>query len=406
MVAKINYGSSVYGAVTYNHEKVENGKASVITYNKMYTNVRDGINVSFANVLRSFDDYLTTNSRVEKPVTHFSLNPDPNDNLSEEQLISIAHEYMGKMGYKDQPYIVYKHNDIDREHIHIVTIRIDENGKKISDRFDYKRSMDACRDIENNYNLTKVEKVENINHAPGYTLKPVDISKGDLKRQISNVLGSLIHDYKFQSLGEYNALLSCFNIHSKYVKGEEQGNIYHGIVYNATDDSGKLVVNPVKSSRIGKSVGFQALTIIMKETSDKIKNEKVPFKSKGIIAKALKSSDNKSDFISKLNNQGVNVIFRTNEDGRIYGVTFVDHANKIVFNGSRLGKEFSANVLNELFTQTDNKLFVSNEVPAKKDAVLLDNKPVYKDFTSFAIEDSEEIAFNKRKSRKKKGLKK
>lgn len=426
MVAKINYGSSLYGAVSYNHNKVENKQASVITYNKMYTNIRDGKDISFSNALRSFEDYLVTNSRIEKPIAHFSLNPDPKDNLSEEDLVSIAHEYMEKMGYQHQPYIVYKHNDIDREHIHIVTVRVDEYGKKISDRFDYKRSMDTCREIENKYSLNKVDLTEKV--SPEYILKSVDFRKGDIKKQISNTLKALIRDYRFQSLGEYNALLSCFNIHSKYVKGEEAGNPYHGIVYSATDDTGELKVNPIKSSRIGKDVGYKFLTKIMETTAGNLKKEKVPYKSKAVIASAIKSANSKDDFVRKLRDNRISVVFRSNEEGRIYGVTFIDHNDKIVFNGSRLGKEFSANVLNDLFKslpekQPENNTVVIDEQgkssindfsPDLWNKTALSEEEYHSSesslsdiFGNFHInargDDPEEVAFAKRMRRKKKG---
>ena len=54
-------------------------------------------------------------------------------------------------------------------------------------------------------------------------------------------------------------------------------------------------------------------------------------------------------FISLLASRGIDVVFRENDDGRIYGATFIDHRNKEVYNGSRLGKEFSANAFEKLF---------------------------------------------------------
>jgi len=224
--------------------------------------------------------------------------------------------------------------------------------------------MDACREIENKYGLNKVEFTEKI--SSDYALKPVDFHKGDVKTQISNTLKTLVHDYKFQSMGEYNALLSCFNIHSKYVKGEDAGNAYHGIVYSATDDSGELKINPIKSSRIGKEVGYKVLTQIMGTTADKLKKEKVPYKSKAAIVSAIKSANSKDDFINKLRDKRISVVFRDNEEGRIYGVTFIDHKQKIVFNGSRLGKEFSANALNDLFKSLSEKQPESNTVDIVK----------------------------------------
>ncbi len=60
---------------------------------------------------------------------------------------------------------------------------------------------------------------------------------------------------------------------------------------------------------------------------------------------------NREDFIRLLNRQGIDVVFRENNEGRIYGVTFIDHKNSEVYNGSRLGKEFSANAFERLFNR-------------------------------------------------------
>ena len=70
----------------------------------------------------------------------------------------------------------------------------------------------------------------------------------------------------------------------------------------------------------------------------------------GKVAAAMQSAGHdRAQFERELMRQGIGVVFRQNETGRIYGATFIDHAAKAVFNGSRLGKEFSAGVFNDLF---------------------------------------------------------
>ena len=91
--------------------------------------------------IRSFEPYLAANRRTEKPVIHISLNPHPDDVLTDEQLTAIGQEYMEKMGYGNQPYIIYRHEDIGRPHIHIVSLRIDEQGKKIKDYKEWQLSL-------------------------------------------------------------------------------------------------------------------------------------------------------------------------------------------------------------------------------------------------------------------------
>lgn len=192
----------------------------------------------------------------------------------------------------------------------------------------------------------------------GLYLNKIDYISGDIKRQISNTTKSLIENYNFQSFGEFNALLSIYNIHSKQVRGEQEGNYFNGVIYSAATEDGIPVGNQVKSSSIGKMVGYEALERKMKRTTEKIKNKKLNIRqSKGIISDAMNNSKNRRQFISLLKSNRIDVVFRENEDGRIYGVTFIDHKNKSVFNGSRLGKEFSANNFDSLFNQKDNKSF-------------------------------------------------
>jgi hypothetical protein len=105
--------------------------------------------------------------------------------------------------------------------------------------------------------------------------------------------------------------------------------------------------------------GYEALERRMKRTTEKIKSRKLNIRqSKGIISNALNNFKNRRQFISILKDNRIDVVFRENEEKRIYGVTFIDHNNRSVFNGSRLGKEFSANAFDKLFGRSS---FQSND---------------------------------------------
>lgn len=118
MIAKISHGSSLYGVLAYNQLKVDERHADVLFTSRIIEPQGDNP-YTIGHLSRSFGDYLTANRKTEKPVLHISLNPDPKDCLSEEQFVSLAEEYMRRMGFGDQPYIVYRHNDIGREHLHV-----------------------------------------------------------------------------------------------------------------------------------------------------------------------------------------------------------------------------------------------------------------------------------------------
>ena len=133
MVAKITIGSSLFGAIKYNADKVNIGKGQLLDTNKIYNNCDGKVNV--AQVLADFEKRMPRQMRTEKPVIHISLNPHPDDKLTDGELTQMAHEYMQRMGYGDQPYIIVKHEDIDRHHLHIVSVRVDEQGKRVKSDF-------------------------------------------------------------------------------------------------------------------------------------------------------------------------------------------------------------------------------------------------------------------------------
>ena len=171
-----------------------------------------------------------------------------------------------------------------------------------------------------------------------------------MKHQIGNTVKAACYGYRFQSFGEYRALLAAYNVCAEEVKGEVNGILYQGIVYSVTNDKGEKVGNPVKASRIGKLVGYEAVQRRMERSVEAIKNGKLKERTRKIVAAAMRTACTRLEFERELNRQGIDVVFRRNDSGRIYGVTFIDHDSRVVLNGSRLGKEYSANVFNDLYS--------------------------------------------------------
>lgn len=351
MIAKISHGGSLYGVLAYNQLKVDELHADVLFGNRIIEPPGDNP-YTIEHISRSFGDYLTANRKTEKPILHISLNPDPKDCVTEEQFIKLAEQYMQRMGFGDQPYIVYRHNDIGREHLHIVSVRVDETGRAISDSYEHERSMKVCRELEQQFNLTPATKKE---WKEGLPLSPVDYEGGNLKGQLAGVIRPIAREWRFQSLGEYRAVLSLYGISVDEVKGEYGGREYHGLSYSATDKDGNKVGKPFKSSVFGKEAGIAALEKRMLSSAAWVKSHKdIAPDTAARIASAMQTAGrDRALFERELMHQGVGVVFRTNEAGRIYGATFINHADKTVFNGSRLGKEFSANVFNDLFAGQD-----------------------------------------------------
>ncbi|NDV79427.1 conjugal transfer protein MobB [Dysgonomonas sp. 511] len=351
MLAKISSGKSVYGVLAYNKIKVDDNQADVLYSQKMFDSM-DG-KFSIRNCMDSFYPYLVKNNKTENVVFHASLNSDPKDKLSDEQLSTVVQRYMEKLGYGNQPYIVIKHFDINRTHAHIISLRIDETGKKINDSYEVARSMKICKELEQEFNLIPLKKGQRESEAP---TKKIDYKAGDLKHQVGNITKSVMANYHFQSFGEYRTLLEQFNVTVDEVKGEYKGRPYRGLIYSVLDENGEKVSKPFKSSLFGKSVNTEALQKHFEKSKIVIDKSGTKDRLKPIISRAMNQPNiNIDSFRQSLLKQGIGCIFRQNEQGRIYGITFIDYQNRTILNGSRLGKVFSANIFNGLFKDSSER---------------------------------------------------
>ncbi|WP_293908309.1 conjugal transfer protein MobB [Sphingobacterium sp. UBA5670] len=343
MIAKIGRSANLYGALAYNNLKMEKENGQILFTNKIIETASGQYSV--AQLTQSFAPYLLANLNTEKHTLHISLNPDPKDNVSDDKYREMVQQYMREMGYGEQPFVVFKHTDIDRSHIHIVSVCVDENGKKISDKFEKIQSMNICRELEKRYNLipaTKKERQQN-----DKVFKPVDYRAGDVKSQIASVVRHLPSYYKYQSLGEYNALLSLFNITTEKVEGELQGKMRQGLLYIPLNEKDERTGHPFKASLFGKNAGLPALELHFAKCKEVLKDHPTKQTLKAAVTIALQTTADELSFKKQLSAQGINVVVRRNDAGRIYGMTFIDHNSKSVWNGSRLAKELSANTFND-----------------------------------------------------------
>ena len=349
MIAKISATENLGGALGYNFKKVEKGEASILLAAELYQS-NDG-NYTMEDVLADMQALIPKKCRTKKTVFHCSLNPHPDEKLSDETLMQIAKEYMEALGYGKQPYIVFKHNDIAREHIHIVSLRVDGKGKKINDRFEKRRSKQITDTLEKKYNLIPSSKVTD--KAMKETPK-VDTTKGNIKEQVASVVRTVLKHYCFCSLGELNAILSAYNLTVEEIKTGFRGKKYDGLVYVPTDDKGYKISTPIHASDIGRGMGYTAVQNRIQKSKQAIK-PLIPAIRHRILEVMCSSPQTEKALQQRLEEQGLRAVIRKNESGRIYGITFIDDKEGVALNGSRLGKRYAANIFNGFFSNpTDN----------------------------------------------------
>ena len=352
MIAKISATENLGGALGYNFKKVEKEEASILLAQGLYQN-KEGT-YTMAEVFADMQAVIPEKCRTKKMVFHCSLNPHPDEKLSDEILTQIAKEYMETLGYGKQPYIVFKHNDIAREHIHIVSLRINGEGKKINDKFEKRRSKKITDTLERKYNLIPRSKIADkvMNETP-----KIDTTRGNIKEQVANIVRMVLKHYCFCSLGELNAILSAYYLAVEEVKTEFRGKKYDGLVYVPTDEKGNKVGTPINASDIGRGVGYTAVQNRMQKSKQAIK-PLISIIRYRVLQTMRTSPKTEEELRQRLEEQGLRAVIRKNESGRIYGITFIDDKAGIALNGSRLGKGYAANVFNGYFSNPTHNPFL------------------------------------------------
>lgn len=336
-----------YGVLKYNFRKVEKGEGEVLYAQDMPSG-------SFEEAYFALKPYEEMRARTKNRVFSCSLNPAPGDEVSDELFVKMAQEFMEGMGYGKQPYIVIKHTDIKRPHIHIIAPRIDWHGKKIDSSFEQKRARKIANQLEVKYGL-KISQHNNeqLKEEDLPPLAPLDITKGNVTRQMQGILLRLLPELKYQSIGELNCLLEPWGITAEKTQGEKHdGKQYDGIVYIPINKQGEKCGNPIDGRDLGRGCGLWAVQNACKKNKELIAPE-LP-RLRKTIGEILKQKPTSIAELTKaLQEKGLDVRLRMNEEGRIYGATYIDWKNRMAINGSRLGKEFTANQLNLLFNQEE-----------------------------------------------------
>jgi hypothetical protein len=335
MVAKIKSGKSLKGALMYNEIKVGSGKAVMLEARGYH---KDTAKLSFQDKLFRLRDLAERNHRVRTNTVHISLNFDVGEKLSAEKLVAVADRYMEGIGFGDQPYLVYQHFDAGHPHLHLVTTNIDRDGTRISLHNLGKTKSEATRKaIEVAFNLTKAEDAR---VAPQVKIGPVRYGETDSKRAIANVVRAVIHDYKFTSLGELNAVLQQYQVLAD--PGSKNSLMYKnaGLRYWITDARGTKLGVPIKASNLpGKPImKLLRRRFLLNKALRSAKKEAVRLK----VDRALSGSTSIASFQEVLQKLNVRAVIRRTDTGAVYGLTFVDNDLKMVFNGSDLGKAYAA----------------------------------------------------------------
>ncbi len=234
MVIVIHQASTTANAFFYNERKAKEGKATF--YHSRNTPSANPFIYSAQHRFQIFKRIEDSNTRVKNKGLHISFNPTMNDmiRMGEKGIRTELDNLMKQLGYGNQPYLIYRHADIDRVHFHIVSTRIDkQSGKKIKDNFEKEKVQKFIKELEQTYQLKNDEPKEKVN------LKFTAYSK-NLKQNLENLFTELNGMDFITSKQMYNDALRLFHVEIRQVQ--------KGHLVFVTDGNENPVRHPIKMS--------------------------------------------------------------------------------------------------------------------------------------------------------------
>lgn len=302
MVAKILSSSSSFNGVSYNTNKAQKdlGELMMVKNFGYLQNATAIMPEEYKNYLKAF---VATNTRVKDKQFHAVISCEGKE-FDKNKLTRIAEAWLDEMGYANNPFLIVYHNDTNNNHVHIVSARINSDGKKINDSFEKKRSMTALQKIMQ----TDVKQIvdQDIDKALNFNISSLAQYKLILEKKgyVVSENGDLFILRKFDDIQVTIPIDRIIEHISLYNKNEKRVTQLRAIF-----EKYKGVHNP-------------EIKILYKPTTNR--SLKIPIGYTSDLAIFLKDKF------------GLDIIFHGKEGKAPYGYTIIDNSNRNVFKGGEI----------------------------------------------------------------------
>lgn len=334
MIVHIHKSNPTMGRVLrYNEDKVARGVASVLYVTNMNGKQINNINAAF-----EIRERMTIRD-IEHLSFQMSINPGPDDSITEERIPEFAAELMKELGYEKQPWVIFRHDDIERVHYHVVSIRADERGRKIKDFYEHRKCERITRSLENKYGIKvgndKIKAEEN-------ALGSVIFTPG--KENITSGIESCIRDslaYHFTTEMQFAEILKCHSVQVQ--EGIGRGTMKGHLSFQGLDSDGR----PCTGSVSDAILGFDVMNILQERIWE---NKSVPQDAARIqlrrdMAGIIGDSCSWKEISDKFRDKYVDIVLYRDSEGRPRAVTFIDHRSRCAFKSSEVSRSLSARLL-------------------------------------------------------------
>jgi hypothetical protein len=333
MHASINFNPSPVDVLDYHEEKVKQQLGECIGGENF---LKEHSKLSYDEKLYSFELRAGYNDTVKKKMFHTALQFGVGQDIPNEKMARIGHEYLREMGFGDQPYLLYRHRDSAQEHLHLVAANIDSSGKRIGvSLFAMLRSMELSERLAHKHGLitAHVERAEDIPAAVQNLKHGLQV----LYPVMNRILEEVVPNYRYTNLGELNAILRLHYIEAS--RGKEHTVTYQrkGLHYHPLKADGQPVKEylaarrfPSRPTLTNLEKRFEANQVLRaRHRESLIVSIDYALAGKALSLEALKQA---------LAKQKVSLVVGAGDERRTW---WVDHRNKTVFEGEALGKNYS-----------------------------------------------------------------
>ena len=370
IIKELGTDATGFPGVDYNEKKVAEGVAELVKMKNFGPLEQYQFHAS-DTVKKYLQKIADRNDRVQHPQLHMMVSyPGEPKEEEKQKLLKDFEETLDKLGYKDQPVLIYAHNDTDHWHLHAVSVRVQQGtGRWINNSFEGVRArqhLDDIRGVEHdkaldkmlNYNFTSKEQFQHILRANGYHFQ----ENGDslnVYRACQLVFGVSVSE--IEETAEANKLKNKKNRKEQLDRVRQ----VRAIISKYRDKSLNAIVDvpELKKTKRGK-------IHTVAPTKAEVKRAKFQG-SDGLELSDLKKAQFKKFLADLKRTAGVELIFHRNKDGKVRGYSVIDNAKGNIFNGSDIMKMSALlngkNMMEEIIPE-DLAAEVSQEYRAERNA--------------------------------------
>lgn len=360
-------------AVNYNEDKMHEIEKGVILGTRNVPEDKSIVDVyKERETLARFNH--TRGQQIKNVSFHMSVNPSETDEkIGDERIVSMVDRIMKDLGYADQPYKIYKHTDIARTHYHVVSCRIDENGRKIPADFERMVLQNTLHKLEKEYGFKvgisneepELETTQEEGRVTNYAPEPVrktaaggekqDAGKKPLREkpafvrsfhqnkgaepattQMKDIFEDAIK-WNFSTFEQMQALmLRRYNVllERENAEGDSERAVVSGLRPNGT-----VAMKPLTEEELGLRM-LERIRRRIEESNMTARREQRK-RLEALAGAAARESKTYEEFLLTMERKGVYVVVSWTRDGEPFGVTYLDKATRCAWKGSETARDMN-----------------------------------------------------------------